>query len=91
MLLKKKNIFLGTEVIKKIQNEMVEGQGREREKKKPAFSLAPALSFPESTSHQLSHGCISYFTYHKRKNTPKKLVPMQAVALPGPVYHWLLI
>ena len=68
------------------------GGARERErKKKPAFSLAPPLSFPESTSHQLSHGCISYFTYHKRKNTPKKLVPMQAIALPGAVYRWLLI
>ena len=86
---KKKSIFLGTVVIKKIENEIVEGQGRER--KKPAFSLAPPLSFPESTSHQLSHGFISYFTYHKRKNTPKKLVPMQAIALPGPVYRWLLI
>ena len=69
-LFKKKTIFLGTVVIQKMENEMVEGQGRER--KKPAFSLAPPLSFPESTSHQLSHGCISYFTYHKRKNTPKK-------------------
>ena len=29
---------------------MVKGQGRER--KKPAFSLAPPVSFPESTSHQ---------------------------------------
>ena len=47
---KKKSIFLGTVVIKKIENEMVKGQGRER--KKPAFSLAPPLSFPESTSHQ---------------------------------------
>ena len=91
-MLLKKSIFLGTViVIKKIGNEMVEGQGREREEKKPAFSLAPPLSFPESTSHQLSHGCISYFTYHKRKNTPKKLVPMQAIALPGAVYPWLLI
>ena len=82
------SIFLGTVVIKKMENEMVEGQGRER---KTCLFPRPSSTFPESTSHQLSHGCISYFTYHKRTNTPKKLVPMQAIVLPGPVYRWLLI
>ena len=38
----------------------------------PFPPLPPATSFSGSTSVQLLRGCISYFTNHKRKKTPKK-------------------
>ena len=47
-----------------------------------AFSPHPTSpSFSFSSSDQLSRGCISYFTKHKRKNTPKKMLATYAGCL----------
>ena len=85
---KKTSIFLGTVVIKKIENEMVEGQGRERK-----TYLFPRPSSIFSCVEVASAIARLYLLLYvpQKKNTPKKLVPVQAVALPGPVYRWLLI
>ena len=44
----------------------------------------PPPSFSGSTSVQLLRGCISYFTNHKRKKTPKKLPATQTKASVAP-------
>ena len=49
-----------------------------------AFSPHPTPpSFSFSSSDQLSRGCISYFTKHKRKNTPKKMLATYAGCVCG--------
>ena len=42
------------------------------------FAPSPIVSLPSSV--QLSPGCISYFTNHKRKKTPKNLPATQATS-----------
>ena len=51
------------------------GRGEGRERKTGGFSHCPSPpppSFSSLTTVQLSRGCISYLTSHKRKNSPKK-------------------
>ena len=61
---KKKSIFLGTVVIRKIENEMVEGEGREREKNLPfpspllsrhRISFLTAVSLTLRTTKEKTH------------------------------------
>ena len=53
-----------------------------------AFSPHPTSpSFSFSSSDQLSRGCISYFTKHKRKNTPKKMLATYAGYVCGKLLH----
>ena len=50
----------------------------------PCLPLPPPPSFSGSTSVQLLCGCISYFTNHKRKKTPKKPSATQTKASVAP-------
>ena len=50
------------------------------------FPSPPPPSFPESTSHQLSHGCISYLIYAPEKKKHKK--KKKAIRRPSSLWHF---
>ena len=67
----KKSIFLGTVVIKKIENEMVEGQGRERERKTCLFPRPSSIFSWVDLVSAFARLYLLLYVPQKKKHTKK--------------------